>query len=336
MTIEDNPFFVLGVAPDASRIEIEREAQKLLGMLELGFADAQTYATPLGLRPAHRRGRARGRAALRDPYRRLVAELWARHAPAPTAAAVGRARSGARRRAPALRRRAGVAAVRGGLGSAAVTDSLWQAAPRCAIDARRRDRLSWRYFLWSRCRVRDASAMIVARRGRARTCSRGGRPGGGWALIPAGPPWLPVIGLAAVRHGFVRARLGAALLRRLRAAAWPWTPRRAGLRGRSRPATIGAARRGSRRRRAARVPLGDAEVVTTALIAAGATTSTPRAACARRDARRSAPAVREAGRRVARRDAAERGVGRAGRGCRRRALARDAAHLPPRGRRCAA
>ena len=38
--------------PDASRIEIEREAQKLLGMLELGFADAKT------LRDA-RSGRAR-------------------------------------------------------------------------------------------------------------------------------------------------------------------------------------------------------------------------------------------------------------------------------------
>ena len=51
MNIEDNPFFVLGLPTDASRIEIEREAQKLLGMLELGFADALTY----------RRRSARGR-----------------------------------------------------------------------------------------------------------------------------------------------------------------------------------------------------------------------------------------------------------------------------------
>ena len=50
MKIVDNPFFVLGLSPDASRIEIEREAQKLLGMLELGFVGAQTYATPLGPR----------------------------------------------------------------------------------------------------------------------------------------------------------------------------------------------------------------------------------------------------------------------------------------------
>jgi hypothetical protein len=76
-----NPFFVLGVAPDASRIEIEREAQKLLGMLELGFADAQTYATPLGPFPRTSEGVRAAVAALRDPYQRLVAELWARHAP---------------------------------------------------------------------------------------------------------------------------------------------------------------------------------------------------------------------------------------------------------------
>ena len=81
MKLADNPFFVLGLSPEASRIEVEREAQKLLGMLELGFTDAATYATPLGPRPrTHELVRA-AVAALRDPYQRLVAELWARHAP---------------------------------------------------------------------------------------------------------------------------------------------------------------------------------------------------------------------------------------------------------------
>lgn len=79
--IAENPFFVLGLSPDASRIELEREAQKLLGMLELGFADAQTYATPLGPRPRTAEAVRAAVAALRDPYQRLVAELWARHAP---------------------------------------------------------------------------------------------------------------------------------------------------------------------------------------------------------------------------------------------------------------
>ena len=79
--IVENPFFVLGLSPDASRIEIEREAQKLLGMLELGFADAMTFASPLGARPRTSEAVRAAVAALRDPYQRLVAELWARHAP---------------------------------------------------------------------------------------------------------------------------------------------------------------------------------------------------------------------------------------------------------------
>lgn len=85
MKLEDNPFFVLALAPDTSRIEIEREAQKLLGMLELGFADAQTYVTPVGPRPRTAETVRAAVAALRDPYRRLLAEMWARHAPPPTA-----------------------------------------------------------------------------------------------------------------------------------------------------------------------------------------------------------------------------------------------------------
>jgi hypothetical protein len=85
MNLVDNPFYVLGLAADASRIEVEREAQKLLGMLELGFADARSYATPLGPRERTAEQVRAAVAQLRDPYRRLVAELWARHA-APTAA----------------------------------------------------------------------------------------------------------------------------------------------------------------------------------------------------------------------------------------------------------
>lgn len=83
MKLAENPFFVLGVTAEASRIELEREAQKLLGMLELGFAEARTYATPLGPRERTAEMVRAAVAALRDPYRRLVAELWARHAPPP-------------------------------------------------------------------------------------------------------------------------------------------------------------------------------------------------------------------------------------------------------------
>ena len=87
MSIAENPFYVLGVAPDASRIEIEREAQKLLGMLELDFAEVRTYATPVGPRPRTSESVRAAVAALRDPYQRLVAELWARHAPPSTSEA---------------------------------------------------------------------------------------------------------------------------------------------------------------------------------------------------------------------------------------------------------
>jgi hypothetical protein len=84
--LADNPFYVLGLAVEASRIEVEREAQKLLGMLELGFAAAASYATPLGPRIRTTEMVRAAVAALRDPYRRLVAELWARHAPPVTPA----------------------------------------------------------------------------------------------------------------------------------------------------------------------------------------------------------------------------------------------------------
>jgi len=72
----ENPLLVLGLGAGASRMEIERQAQLLLGMIELGFADAMTYATPLGPR-ARTADLVRGAvAALRDPAQRLVAELW--------------------------------------------------------------------------------------------------------------------------------------------------------------------------------------------------------------------------------------------------------------------
>ena len=86
--IAENPFFVLGIGVDASRIEIEREANKLLGMLELDFAGAKTYLTPLGPRPRTAESVRAAVAALRDPYQRLDAEIWARHAPASQVIAV--------------------------------------------------------------------------------------------------------------------------------------------------------------------------------------------------------------------------------------------------------
>jgi hypothetical protein len=107
MKLAENPFFVLGVTAEASRIEVEREAQKLLGMLELGFAEARMYATPLGPRERTAEMVRAAVAALRDPYRRLVAELWARHAPPPPARAGAPACEPPEPASPSLRRALG-------------------------------------------------------------------------------------------------------------------------------------------------------------------------------------------------------------------------------------
>jgi hypothetical protein len=103
----ENPFFVLGLAVDASRIEVEREAQKLLGMIELGFAAMRTYQTPLGPRERTPELVRAAVAQLRDPYRRLVAELWARHAPADAAPAAAPTPEPAPAARPGLRRALG-------------------------------------------------------------------------------------------------------------------------------------------------------------------------------------------------------------------------------------
>jgi hypothetical protein len=88
LRIEENPFYVLGLPPTASRAEIEREGQKLLGLIELGLKQASAYETPLGARPRTAEQVRWALSELRDPARRLVHELWAAHkAAAPPAAA---------------------------------------------------------------------------------------------------------------------------------------------------------------------------------------------------------------------------------------------------------
>ncbi len=75
--IAQNPFYVLGLAPTASRTELEREGSKLLSMLQLGFKDALTYRSPLGEHPRTEEAVRAAMAELRDPKRRLVHELLA-------------------------------------------------------------------------------------------------------------------------------------------------------------------------------------------------------------------------------------------------------------------
>lgn len=75
--LADNAFFVLGLAPECRAIEVETAGQKLLAMLAVGLAQAQTYMTPLGPQPRDAEKVRRAMAELRDPAKRLVHELWA-------------------------------------------------------------------------------------------------------------------------------------------------------------------------------------------------------------------------------------------------------------------
>lgn len=79
--IRENPFYVLGQRPEATRAELEREGQKLLGMLELGLSSASRYATPIGTFERTADDVRRAMNELRDPDKRLEHELWARLPP---------------------------------------------------------------------------------------------------------------------------------------------------------------------------------------------------------------------------------------------------------------
>ena len=72
-----NPFFMLEVGTQASRIEVERAGQRLLGLLAVGNAGAGRYDTPLGPATRDADGVRQALAALRDPNERVVHELWA-------------------------------------------------------------------------------------------------------------------------------------------------------------------------------------------------------------------------------------------------------------------
>jgi hypothetical protein len=76
--IRDNPFYVLGLRPDATRQAIERQGTKLLGMLELKLKSAAAYPTPVGRAVRTEEKVRSAMAELRDPARRLEHEIWAR------------------------------------------------------------------------------------------------------------------------------------------------------------------------------------------------------------------------------------------------------------------
>ncbi len=87
--IRDNPFYVLGLRPDATRQAIERQGTKLLGMLELKLKSAAAYATPVGRAERTPEKVRSAMAELRDPSRRLEHEIWARLDPEALTATTG-------------------------------------------------------------------------------------------------------------------------------------------------------------------------------------------------------------------------------------------------------
>ncbi len=74
----ENPFLVLELPADADGASVERQAQRLLGMLAAGVAGATHYDTPLGPRQRSAETVRLAASELRDPDRRLAHEWWAR------------------------------------------------------------------------------------------------------------------------------------------------------------------------------------------------------------------------------------------------------------------
>lgn len=86
-----NPFWVLELPPDATAVEVERQAQKLLAMLGVGLEAAGHYPTPDGPAPRTVDDVRQALEALRDPDRRAAWEVFARVDPStpPPAHGVG-------------------------------------------------------------------------------------------------------------------------------------------------------------------------------------------------------------------------------------------------------
>lgn len=72
-----NPFFVLGLTPSASRVEVERAGQRLLALLGVKSAAAAHYRTPLGEFARDEDKVRTALAQLREPEQRVLWELWA-------------------------------------------------------------------------------------------------------------------------------------------------------------------------------------------------------------------------------------------------------------------
>ncbi len=73
---EENPFYILDLQASASPKSIEKQKQKLLGMLKLGLASATLYETPVGSFSRTEETVRQAAAALENPSQRIHWELW--------------------------------------------------------------------------------------------------------------------------------------------------------------------------------------------------------------------------------------------------------------------
>lgn len=86
--VAENPFWVLELTPDATRMDARRAADRILGLLAVSAVAARTYRTPFGPRPRDEALVRRALAALDDAELRIIDELWSRTRPlGPTPAA---------------------------------------------------------------------------------------------------------------------------------------------------------------------------------------------------------------------------------------------------------
>lgn len=71
-----NPYWVLELSTTDDVAQVERQGQKLLGMLAMQLSEARSYKTPLGRCERTPELVRAAMAELRDPDRRLLAEWW--------------------------------------------------------------------------------------------------------------------------------------------------------------------------------------------------------------------------------------------------------------------
>src|SRR5688572_12607499 len=80
--LADNHFLVLELAASATRMEVERARQKLLGQLAIGLASVKSYPSPFGVRERDEAKVRMALSVLRDPEQRAFYELWLSETPA--------------------------------------------------------------------------------------------------------------------------------------------------------------------------------------------------------------------------------------------------------------